>query len=121
MSARFFFPALLATTVLAGCTVGPDYKAPAPKLAGQWVAPATPGAVQDAWWQGFNDPLLNALVDEMLASNPNLREAQARLAEARAARGAVRGQALPQVTANANATEMVLSKNGQIPIGSIPG
>ncbi|MBO9576531.1 MAG: efflux transporter outer membrane subunit [Sphingobium sp.] len=121
MSARSISALLLGAGLLAGCTVGPDYKAPAPKVAGQWVTPATPGAVQDAWWQGFNDPLLNALVDEMLAANPNLREAQARLAEARAARDTVRGQALPQVTANANATEMVLSKNGQIPIGSIPG
>ena len=122
MSARSLSALLLATSLLAGCAVGPDYTAPAPKLASQWVAPVAAGeAATDKWWESLNDPLLNSLTDEMLAANPNLREAQARLAEARAARGVVRGQALPQVQANANASETVLSKNGQIPIGAIPG
>jgi len=114
--------ALIAMTSLAACTVGPDYQAPAPRVASQWVGPANAGALaDDGWWKTLNDPLLDALVDEMLAGSPNLREAQARLAEARAARDAVRGTSGPQAQVGANANETVLSKNGQLPIGSIPG
>jgi NodT family efflux transporter outer membrane factor (OMF) lipoprotein len=113
---------LLAASALAGCTVGPDYHAPAPRLAAGWTGPATPGAAETgAWWTSLDDPLLDALVDEMLAANPSLREAQARLAEARAQRDAVRGGRLPQAQISATGSQVELSKNGQIPIGNIPG
>ncbi len=72
-------------------------------------------------WKSLDDPLLDTLVDEMLQQSPTLREAQGRLAEARANRDAVRGATLPQAQASASGNEVVLSKNGQIPIGSIPG
>ncbi len=113
---------LLAMTSLAACTVGPDYKAPEPRLASQWVGPASAGeTAEDGWWKTLNDPLLDALVDETLAASPTLREAQARLAEARAARDAVRGTTGPQAQVSASGGETVLSRNGQLPIGSIPG
>lgn len=114
--------ALPLLTLMAGCTVGPDYHAPETKLADGWIAKAAPGAAEDAqWWRSFNDPLLDTLMGEMLAGNPDLREAQGRLAEARANRDAVRGGRLPQAQFSGSANETVLSKNGQIPIGSIPG
>jgi len=50
-----------------------------------------------------------------------LREAQARLAEARANRDAVRGGHLPDASVSASGDRVVLSKNGQIPFGQIPG
>lgn len=114
--------ALLVMTSLGACTVGPDYHAPAPKVAGQWTAPAGAGEVDAGdWWKSLNDPLLDSLVDEMLKQSPTLREAQGRLAEARANRDAVRGSTLPQAQASASGNEVELSKNGQIPVGNIPG
>ena len=69
--------ALPLVALVASCTVGPDYHAPEPRLASQWTGSATPGAVeQGAWWKALNDPLLDTLVDEMLAKSPTLREAQ---------------------------------------------
>ncbi len=122
MTARARAAALLGMTSLSACTVGPDYHAPHPPVEAQWAGQAAIGEVDGgAWWQRFNDPLLDALVDEMLAGNPSLREAQARLAEARASREEVRGAALPQVQASGSANEVELSKNGQLPIGEIPG
>jgi len=113
---------LLALTSLAACTVGPNYHAPAPRVEAGWTSAAAPGEVDaGAWWKEFHDPLLDALVDEMLAGSPTLKEVQARLAEARANRDAVRGGTLPQVTANGSADEIELSKKGELPIGSIPG
>jgi NodT family efflux transporter outer membrane factor (OMF) lipoprotein len=114
--------ALAAALMLSACVQGPDYKAPAPRIADAWVGQAGTGSVTDtAWWHDLNDPLLDSLVDEMLAGNPSLREAQARLAEARANRDAVRGGRLPQASVSASGNEVMLSKNGQLPVGAIPG
>ncbi len=114
---------LLTLLALAGCTVGPDYQRPAPAAATQasWLEPGTPGAVDLAWWDSFADPQLSALVDRAIANAPDLREAEARLAEARANRDAVAGGRLPGVEAKGSITENRLSENGQLPIGNIPG
>jgi len=121
-SARRSVIAVFAPLLLAGCALGPDYQPPAPHIADGWVASAQAGAVETgAWWRDLHDPLLDTLIDEMLAGNPDLREAQARLAEARANRDAVRGGRLPEASVSASGSETVLSKNGQIPVGSIPG
>jgi len=117
-----FLPLLLAGAALSACTVGPDYQRPA-KLAPapQWLEAGTPGAADLTWWERFGDPQLSALVTRAMASSPDLAEAEARLEEARANRDAANGGRLPSVTAKGSATENVLSKNGQLPIGSIPG
>jgi multidrug efflux system outer membrane protein len=116
-------PLLLASAALAGCTVGPDYKRPSTpgSTAAAWVEPGTPGAVDLAWWNRFGDAQLSALVSRAIENGPDLAEAEARLAEARANRAAVAGTNLPTLTAKGSATENVLSRNGQLPIGQIPG
>ena len=114
--------ALPFIALAAGCTVGPNYHPPEPHISAAWTSPAGVGAVEEgAWWKSLNDPLLDALVDEMLAGSPTLREAQARIVEARAALGAVRGSTGPQASLSGSVSETMLSKNGQLPIGSIPG
>lgn len=112
----------LMSLLLSGCVVGPNYEAPQPHIASGWSGEAQAGPVTTgAWWKDLNDPLLDALVDDMLSRNPDLREAQARLAEARANNDAVRGARLPQLSAASSANQVVLSENGQLPIGQIPG
>jgi NodT family efflux transporter outer membrane factor (OMF) lipoprotein len=82
---------LLASSGLASCAVGPDYR---PTSAGDLGVPAsyTAGSgapVSDtelaAWWTRFNDPALNALVDRAIAANLDIAQAQARLRQAREA------------------------------------
>jgi NodT family efflux transporter outer membrane factor (OMF) lipoprotein len=90
-------------------------------MAPTWLEPALPGEVDRQWWRSFGDPQLNALVAQAIASSPDLREAEARVAEARANRDSARSGRSPQVTAQGSGTENVLSKNGQLPIASIPG
>lgn len=114
------FPAML----LAGCTVGPDYERPAVAGAAPgsgWVEPAETGAVEADWWRQFGDDRLTALIERALADSPDMTEARARLAEARATRDSARGGALPTVSATGSATENRLSENGQFPINNIPG
>ncbi|MBC9032482.1 efflux transporter outer membrane subunit [Sphingomonas sp. JC676] len=114
---------LLLGTAVAGCTVGPDYKRPETPAAstGGWLEPGTPGQVDLAWWDSFGDAQLSALVKQAVANAPDLKEAQARLAEARANRDAVVGGRLPTLSASGSATENRISRNGQLPIGQIPG
>lgn len=111
----------LLPLLLAGCTVGPDYERPETALAENWLEPAVPGRIDAVWWRSFGDPQLTALVERTITSSPELREAEARLAEARANRDAVRGGRSAQVEAAGSTTENVLSENGQLPVASIPG
>jgi NodT family efflux transporter outer membrane factor (OMF) lipoprotein len=112
---------LFALVILAGCTVGPDYKRPAaPGSVAGWTEPADAGAVDPVWWRQFGDAQLTALIERALASAPDVREAEARLREARANRDAAAGGALPTLTAKGSVTENRLSNNGQIPLGQIP-
>ncbi|CAM3631787.1 RND transporter [Bordetella sputigena] len=93
--------AVIAGLALAGCTVGPDYHG-APDAAPDALARAafvrTPsvavatGPAISKWWLALNDPLLNTLVDQALAHNPDVHAAQARLRASRAQ--------LQQATAN---------------------
>ncbi|MDY0184247.1 MAG: efflux transporter outer membrane subunit [Desulfuromonadaceae bacterium] len=82
--------ATLLACGLAGCAVGPNYRAPQPDVPAQWNA-ATDARPLDAlvlaqWWKQFNDPLLNALVTDALEANLDLGTARAQLREARARR-----------------------------------
>src|SRR5438094_857384 len=111
---------LLLVAALAGCTIGPNYRRPGVKVAPEWLEKGAPGPVDLVWWERFGDAQLTALVHRALASSPDLAEARARLAEARANREAVQGGRLPAVTARGSGTENVVSENGQIPVAKIP-
>jgi multidrug efflux system outer membrane protein len=54
----------------------------ASKVAPAWKAGGEAGPVQGNWLASFSDPQLNALVDEALANNPDLRIAGARVEQA---------------------------------------
>jgi outer membrane protein, multidrug efflux system len=57
--------------------------------SGPITAEPTPVSVQDLvqWWTTFNDPTLTSLVDRAVSSNLDLKLAEARIRQARAARG----------------------------------
>jgi NodT family efflux transporter outer membrane factor (OMF) lipoprotein len=75
--------ATLLAAILSACTMPPQ-PPPASTLdvpAG-WrtrVGPSAP--IEAAWWTGFGDPALNALVDRALAGNGDLRVARSRMQE----------------------------------------
>jgi len=115
----------LAASLTACTTVGPDYHAPPPVAIGNGWSEA---AVNDAapaqlarWWSTLDDPVLERLVDTALARNLDLRQATARIDEARALRDRVAGGQAPVVSAGASVDRRRQSENGPLPIGSIPG
>ena len=96
--------ALLIATALTGCAVGPDYKTPDSSVPDSWFGadktkPATDAkaAIDQQWWQHFGDPVLIGLIDKAASGNFDLKIAEARIAEARAARGTASSDLLPTV------------------------
>lgn len=92
---------------LTGCAaVGPTYQTPQPEMPAQWSetsenTPPMAAIALNSWWTLFNDPLLDALVQRATAANHDLRLADSRIREARAARqlaGAARVPALNSST-----------------------
>jgi len=91
----------LGIALLSGCTVGPDFEVPEAPVEPSWyqeeregLTPAGPDLV--AWWQIFNDPILNHLVETAHRQNNNLEIAALRVLEARAQLGISTGLQWPQ-------------------------
>ncbi len=77
---------------VAGCAVGPDYQPLKTAVPETWVGsvPETvsqPGLDTARWWTVFDDPELVSLVERAFASNLDLKLAESRIWQARAARG----------------------------------
>ncbi|HEY1080710.1 MAG TPA: efflux transporter outer membrane subunit [Prosthecobacter sp.] len=104
---------LSATLAVTSCTVGPDYEQPDTGLRSRWKerADVSDLPVPDQWWTLFKDKNLNSLVDRALASNLDLRAAQARVDTARALSGIERADWFPQLNLQSNATYEHLSAN----------
>lgn len=91
--------------LLAGCTVGPEYKRPpitAPEQIHGQAGPAEAASLADrAWWEIFDDASLKELIDEALRNSYDVRLAGWRVEEARAAAGISRSERWPLVQAGA--------------------
>ncbi|MFT3818630.1 MAG: efflux transporter outer membrane subunit [Rubrivivax sp.] len=69
----------------------------------------------ERWWQRFGDPALSALIEQALAGQPSLRQAEARLRQAEAGVAATDAGRLPQVQASADLTDQRFTAKGMIP------
>ena len=80
--------AVLALSILSACST-PALQAPLPSVPladafSNGMASATAPALDDAWWDGFGDPVLAPLVKEALAANQDVAMALQRVDQARA-------------------------------------
>src|SRR5258706_1149583 len=105
-----------ATMLLAGCTVGPDYKRPDLDLPKEYGIAQASVPAPDRWWGVFNDPVLDGLVDEALAANRDLRAAAARIEQARAQFVIDRAALSPDAGIDASVTRSRASQLGTVPI-----
>ena len=92
---------------------GPDAFA----LPAQWSAAAPNASAASStalaqWWQGFNDPLLTALVNQALQANTSVRSAQAALRQSRALQDVGNARTLQGVNASASAQTNQTDSNG---------
>jgi NodT family efflux transporter outer membrane factor (OMF) lipoprotein len=104
---------LLTAALLAGCTVGPNYKRPPALVPTAFKEQAPEGFKQaqpsDAlqkgkWWEIYGDPALNGLEEQVSVSNQNILAAEAQFREAKAAVVVARSPLLPVATATASTT-----------------
>ena len=107
-----------ALLLVGGCTVGPNYHAPAvvvPPVYGGSPAAGHPSAGLGQWWAAFGDPALNGLIERAQSGNLDVRQAAARVEEARAQERVVRASSGPSVNGAAQAGYTQLSKNSLPP------
>ena len=91
--------ACLALTGLSACALGPPTRKPDLTLPAAYDAPAEPPTTDVAianWWVLYDDPQLQALVEEALTRAPDAEIAAARLVEARAVRASALSAYDPQ-------------------------
>lgn len=112
--------------LVAGCTVGPNYKrptapappafkeaAPPPSIPNGTWKPAQPAdqALRGKWWEIYNDPLLNALEEKVAISNQTLKAATEQYFAARAAVQVARAAYYPTLSAGPSISRTSLSRN----------
>jgi len=91
----------LAALSTSACVVGPDYERPAVTQPGEFrsqIGTAEANSIADLpWWEVFNDPALQTLINQALANNNDLAVAAARIEQARARLGVSRSELYPQI------------------------
>jgi len=109
--------ALLSALLLSACVETPpttpqvmEIKQDALGLTGA-SAPHTPRE----WWKAFNDPQVDRLAASVIANNPSLAAAMARMRAAQAELAVNRSEVLPQVTLNGTEQRVLFSKDYIIP------
>lgn len=110
--------AILCAALVAGCTVGPDYVKPEVAAPAGWRIDyqAVADAANARWWDGFDDPVLSALVDDALRANTDLAIAAARVDQFIGQLDRTRSQFYPQVSYSGDASRNRASRVGTSPI-----
>jgi len=113
---------ILLACLTAGCTVGPNYKRPTTPVpqtfrAPEPLPPAQAASIADLkWFDVFKDEKLQALIRTALERNYDLRDAVARVEEARASLGITRSNQFPNFGAGGGVEINRLSRDGATPI-----
>ena len=122
MRACYAITIAAAALIVAGCTVGPNYKRPQVAVPEAFRAPlplpeGEAASLADLkWFEVFRDPQLQGLIKVALAQNYDLRDAVARVDEARANLGVTRSNQFPQVSASGSMNVTRISRNGSLPL-----
>ena len=109
---------LLLLVTLAGCMVGPNYQRPdidTPK-AWRFEEKEAQDLANTAWWEQFQDPVLNGLIDEALKGNLDVKVAAARIEEYIGRYGFTRSALFPQIGVGASAGQDRFSENMATPL-----
>ena len=100
--------------LLAGCaTVGPEYVLPEIKAPATWYTELNDGLTAEAvdprtlarWWTTFDDPVLSDLIERSVTGNLDLKQAGARVREARARRGISQADRFPTLDVSGSVTK----------------
>jgi NodT family efflux transporter outer membrane factor (OMF) lipoprotein len=134
---RTLLAAAGAFSMLAGCAVGPNFKAPGAPVTAGYVPGALSSPIASAdgpgsgaqrfidgldipgqWWTLFRSSDLNALIERALANSPTLEAAQAALRQANENLAAGRGSYAPTVSGSVQSER---ERASSASFGNIPG
>jgi len=109
---------LLVSLLAGGCTIGPDYQRPVVDTPTEWrvTTPDAKELADSAWWQQFNDPVLNDLIGVALNDNKDLLIAVARIEEYAGRYGVVRADLFPQLSASTDYSRGRITEAGANPL-----
>lgn len=116
------FVTLSCLCFLCACTVGPDYKKPsAPisdsfkEISGWKQAEPKDDLPKGAWWEKYQDPVLNKLIKQVNINNQNIIAAQAQYRQALTLIQAAQASYFPSIGLNANqANSSTIASSGKI-------
>ena len=108
---------LLVALPLTGCVdapaTTPSQVELAPQTLGLGVQPAP--QLDPDWWKALGDPQLDRLVDQLLANNPTLQGALARIRAAQAELSVARAQSYPNINLDGTEQRQLLSNDYLLP------
>jgi len=108
----------LALLLLCACTiVGPDYNRPTVDTPQAWIVSydAAANLINTAWWQQFDDPVLDNLITTALENNLDIKVATARVDQFLGQWRTTRSEFFPQIGASASAYRQKDSETSQYP------
>ena len=107
-------PVLLLALGLGGCLLGPDYVRPDGGYARNYRFDASEAAdvANTAWWEQFQDPVLNDLMLAALADNKDVKIAAARVDQFLGQFVTTRSALFPQISAGFDASRQRASQLG---------
>jgi multidrug efflux system outer membrane protein len=91
---------VVALAILSGCAVGPNYQRPSVIVPGDFrfgTSPTPPSLGELPWWEVFKDSTLQELIRAALTNNYDLKQAVARVEQARNVAVAARAPLFPQI------------------------
>ncbi len=112
----------ISAVLLNGCAVGPNYARPTVPVPANFRAPEPLPEPQAAsladlkWFEVFKDEKLQELMRTALVKNYDLRDAVARVEQARANLGITRSNQFPQFDASGAIEFTRVSRDGQTPL-----
>ena len=111
---------------LSACMLlGPDYKKPDTPLPSDWrsVTSGQNNDLEEEWWRNFHDPILEQLIEKAANGNLDLKIAETRIIQARAARASAQAALLPSgdlmAGANRQANQIGFPGGSSSPISQI--
>lgn len=117
---------LITIALISGCSsVGPDYNRPNNLLPEKFTVSGKNDSGPDqilaafiptAWWEHYQDPILNNLITSALQNNTDIKIAVARVEEADAHLREVGAALFPSIDLRSNALRSRISKVSVIPV-----
>ena len=120
---RRVIASLILSLALFGCLVGPDYQRPPIDTPQTWRVEDknAQAVINTSWWEQYNDPVLNGLVQSALQNNKDVKIAAARIDQFLGLYTTTRAVLFPQVGAGTTAgRERASQIAGPAPLDNLP-